>query len=71
APTRSTQTATPGRTLPNTGAKSRKRTQEVGEDVGAIKKQKPTTYHQSKPEGSVQANPAEAAPSGDGQRDKE
>ncbi|MCI16667.1 hypothetical protein A2U01_0037811, partial [Trifolium medium] len=62
---------TPGRTLPNTGAKSRKRTQEVGEDAGAIKKHKPTTDHQSKPEGSVQANPVEAAPSGDGQRDKE
>ncbi|MCI34279.1 hypothetical protein A2U01_0055497, partial [Trifolium medium] len=39
APARSAQTTTPGRTLPNTGAKSRKRTQEASEDASASKKQ--------------------------------
>ncbi|MCI25829.1 hypothetical protein A2U01_0047020, partial [Trifolium medium] len=71
APTRSTQITAPGRTLPNTGAKSRKRTQEVSEDVNVSKKQKPTTVTESRPASSVETTPTEAAPSGDGQRDKE
>ncbi|WJX88371.1 hypothetical protein P8452_70469 [Trifolium repens] len=71
----STDTTTPAatqkKTLPNTGAKLRKRNLMASNEAGGPtkqKKQKALTINEPTPAGNV--NPTAAAPSGEGQRDK-
>ncbi|KAK2426398.1 serine/threonine-protein phosphatase 7 long form protein [Trifolium repens] len=71
----STDTTTPAatqkKTLPNTGAKLRKRNLMASSEAGGPtkqKKQKALTINEPTPAGNV--NPTAAAPSGEGQRDK-
>ncbi|WJX29686.1 hypothetical protein P8452_18300 [Trifolium repens] len=66
--------ATSKKSLPNTGAKLRKRlqmgTKETGEPT-IQKKQKTLTIQESSPADNVSTNPTTTAPSGEGQRDTE
>ncbi|KAK2442624.1 serine/threonine-protein phosphatase 7 long form protein [Trifolium repens] len=71
----STDTTTPAatqkKTLPNTGAKLRKRNLMASSEAGGPtkqKKQKALTINEPTPAGTI--NPTAAAPSGEGQRDK-
>ncbi|WJX31983.1 hypothetical protein P8452_20361 [Trifolium repens] len=66
-----TSAATQKKTLPNTGAKLRKRNLMASSEAGGPtkqKKQKALTINEPTPAGTI--NPTAAAPSGEGQRDK-